>query len=143
MDGMQILFLALLFLAVYGFVYFLLSQLVSNPMRERLDAVTGGEVPEPAQRPSQWVERIVKITGPLAKLSVPEEGWEGSAVRTHFMNAGLRGGSAPVVYFTAKTALALLLPALLYRVFVYELKQHVIVTELRDKLAIDVELYKL
>jgi tight adherence protein C len=114
MDVMQILFLALLFLAVYGFVYFLLAQVMSSPLRERLEAVTGGEVAEPAQPASQWVERIVKVTGPLAKLSVPEEGWEGSALRTRFMNAGLRGGSAPVAYFAAKTALALLLPVLVY-----------------------------
>src|SRR3989441_2647614 len=114
MDIMQILFLALLFLAVFGLVYFALSQFLANPVRDRLEVVAGGPALRPERPPSQWVQRIVKITGPLAKLSVPEEGWESSAVRTHFMNAGFRSPSAPVFYFAAKTALALLFPALLY-----------------------------
>jgi tight adherence protein C len=114
MDVMQILFLALLFLAVFGLVYFALSLFGSNPVRERLEVIAGGPALRPERPPSQWVQRIVKITGPLAKLSVPEEGWESSSVRTHFMNAGFRSPSAPMVYFTAKTVLALLFPGLLY-----------------------------
>ncbi len=114
MDVMQILFLALLFLAVFGLVFFALSQFLANPVRDRLEVIAGGRALRPERPPSQWVQRIVKLTGPLAKLSVPEEGWEGSAIRTHFMNAGFRNPSAPVVYFGAKTVLALLLPALLY-----------------------------
>ena len=114
MDFMQILFLALLFLAVSGLVFVLLSQFIANPVRDRLEVIAGGAALRPERPPSQWVQRIVKLTGPLAKLSVPEEGWESSAVRTHFMNAGFRNPSAPVIYFGAKTALALLFPALLY-----------------------------
>ncbi|HEV8552415.1 MAG TPA: type II secretion system F family protein [Casimicrobiaceae bacterium] len=114
MDVMQILFLALLFVAVFGLVFFALSQFLANPVRDRLEVIGGGRELRPERPPSQWVQRIVKLTGPLARLSVPEEGWEGSAVRTHFMNAGFRNPSAPVIYFAAKTALALLFPALLY-----------------------------
>jgi tight adherence protein C len=114
MDVMQILFLALVFLAVFGLVFFALSQFLANPIRDRLEVIAGGLAPRPERPPSQWVQRIVKLTGPLAKLSVPEEGWEGSAIRTHFMNAGFRNPSAPVIYFAAKTTLALLFPVLLY-----------------------------
>ena len=114
MDVMQILFLALLFLAAFGGVFFALSQFLANPVRDRLEVIGGGRELRPERPPSQWVQRIVKITGPLAKLSVPEEGWESSSVRTHFMNAGFRNPSAPVIYFGAKTALAVLFPALLY-----------------------------
>ena len=114
MDVMQILFLALLFVAVFGLVFFALSQFLANPVRDRLEVIAGGRELRPERPPSQWVQRIVKITGPLARLSVPEEGWETSSVRTHFMNAGFRNPSAPVIYFAAKTALALLFPALLY-----------------------------
>ena len=113
MDVMQILFLVLLFLAVFGLVFFALSQFLANPVRDRLEVIAGGPALRPERPPSQWVQRIVKITGPLAKLSVPEEGWESSAVRTHFMNAGFRNPSAPVFYFGTKTVLALLFPALL------------------------------
>ncbi len=114
MDVMQILFLALLFLAVFGLVYFALSRFLANPVRDRLEVIAGGAALRPERPPSQWVQRIVKLTGPLAKLSVPEEGWESSSVRTHFMNAGFRNPSAPGIYFAAKTVLALLFPALLY-----------------------------
>ena len=114
MDVMQILFLALLFVAVFGLVFFALSQFLANPVRDRLEVIGGGRELRPERPPSQWVQRIVKLTGPLARLSVPEEGWETSSVRTHFMNAGFRNPSAPVIYFAAKTALALLFPALLY-----------------------------
>jgi tight adherence protein C len=114
MNIMEILFLSLLFLAVFGLVFFALSRFAPNPVRDRLEVIAGGAGLRPERPPSQWVQRIVKLTGPLAKLSVPEEGWEGSAIRTHFMNAGFRSPSAPAVYFSAKTALALLFPALLY-----------------------------
>jgi tight adherence protein C len=114
MDFMQILFLALLFLAVFGLVFVVLNQFMANPVRDRLEVIAGGAALRPERPPSQWVQRIVKLTGPLARLSVPEEGWETSAVRTHFMNAGFRNPSAPVIYFGAKTALALLFPSLLY-----------------------------
>ena len=49
---------------------------------------------------------------PLTKLSIPEEGWENSTLRTRFMNAGWRNRSAPTLYFASKTGLALVLPAL-------------------------------
>lgn len=114
MDVMQILFFALLFLAVFGLVFFVLIQFAPNPLRDRIEVIAGGAASGFERAPSQWVQRIVELTGPLAKLSVPEEGWEGSALRTHFMNAGFRGASAPIVYFAGKTVLALLFPALLY-----------------------------
>jgi tight adherence protein C len=43
---------------------------------------------------------------------VPDEGWEKSALRTRFMNAGWRNPAAPTLYFAAKTGLSLLLPAI-------------------------------
>jgi tight adherence protein C len=63
---------------------------------------------------AHWIERFVKLTGPLARLSIPEEGWEQSPLRIRFMNAGFRGPSAPMVFFGAKSLLALGLPALAF-----------------------------
>ena len=79
-----------------------------GPVRDRLDAVVGRTAPAPAGRTPSLDRSIVKLAGPLAKLSVPEEGWEKSPLRTRFMNAGWRNPSAPALYFAAKTALALL-----------------------------------
>jgi tight adherence protein C len=55
---------------------------------------------------------VAKAARPLTKLSVPEEGWEKSALRTRFMNAGWRNPAAPTLYFASKSGLALALPAL-------------------------------
>lgn len=57
---------------------------------------------------------MVRLSGPLAKLSLPEQGWEGSVMRRRFMNAGLRQASAPILFFSAKTMLAIGLPLLLF-----------------------------
>jgi tight adherence protein C len=59
-----------------------------------------------------WLEHIARVVRPLTKLSIPEEGWEKSALRTRFMNAGWRNPSAPALYFASKTVLSLLGPAL-------------------------------
>jgi tight adherence protein C len=59
-----------------------------------------------------WLERIARVVRPLTKLSIPEEGWEKSALRTRFMNAGWRNPSAPALYFASKTVLSLIGPAL-------------------------------
>ncbi|CAB3772977.1 type II secretion system protein [Burkholderia sp. MSh2] len=59
---------------------------------------------------SRWVEKLVAMSTPISKLSVPKEGWENSPLRIRLMNAGWRGQNAAALYFTAKTALALALP---------------------------------
>ncbi|WP_175846064.1 type II secretion system F family protein [Burkholderia arboris] len=59
---------------------------------------------------SRWVAKLVEMSTPISKLSVPKEGWENSPLRIRMMNAGWRNQSAAVLYFTAKTALALGLP---------------------------------
>ena len=51
---------------------------------------------------------------PLARLSVPDEGWEGSELRRRFMHAGLRSPTAPVFFFAIKTLLAFGLPLALW-----------------------------
>jgi tight adherence protein C len=48
----------------------------------------------------------------VAKLSLPKEDWDKSALRLRFANAGIRTPSAPALYFAAKTVLALVLPAI-------------------------------
>ncbi|VWB83911.1 type II secretion system protein [Burkholderia lata] len=59
---------------------------------------------------SRWVAKLVELSTPISKLSVPKEGWESSPLRIRLMNAGWRNQSAAALYFTAKTVLALALP---------------------------------
>ncbi len=62
----------------------------------------------------RWQESLVKLAGPLAKLSTPEGDWDRSPLRIRFMQAGLRGDDARLYYFGAKTVLPLILGAMTY-----------------------------
>ena len=107
MNLLQIAFLGLVFLAVFAGVTFAVTYFRPTAAQERLREFT----PKPQagrNAPSaHWVDYVAKLTSRFGKLSIPEEGWEDSGTRTRFMNAGIRGASAPVFYFGAKTLLAL------------------------------------
>ncbi|HEY1149158.1 MAG TPA: type II secretion system F family protein [Pseudoduganella sp.] len=113
MGMMQIAFLALIFAAVFGMAYALMSRFSADPVQERLQSVS--ETPGRGRRDSKEkstarLAKLARITAPLAKLSGEGEDWEHSALRTRFFTAGLRHPSAPVLFFAAKTALAAALP---------------------------------
>ena len=114
MSTLHLAFLGLIFVAVLGAALLAMRLFAGDPVRDRLDAVIGPVSPAPGSTENEWLARIVKLTGPLAKLSVPEEGWENSALRTRFMNAGFRSPSAPAIFFAAKTLLAAGLPLVLF-----------------------------
>jgi tight adherence protein C len=108
----QAIFLAIVFLSVLSVGLVISYYATPDVFRERLQRFAPTTTaPEPPAREG-WVAKVVKLTGPLAKLSLPDEGWEKSPLRIRFMNAGLRGSSVPVGYFSAKTVLAIGLPVL-------------------------------
>lgn len=109
----QLIFLTVVFVAVLAVGLTITYYLNPDLTRERLWQITAAEGPAAGPH-GQWIEKVIKLTGPLAKLSVPAEGWEGAPMRIRFMNAGLREASAPIAYFAAKTILALALPALCF-----------------------------
>jgi len=113
MTTMQLVFLVLIFVAVCGAAFSSMYVLTPSPARQRLrDLERGGS---PVQSTSAaWVETFAKVTQPFAKLSIPEERWTHSPFRVRFMNAGLRGPTAPAIFFGAKTLLALVLPTVAY-----------------------------
>ena len=112
MNGSQLLFLVIVFVVVVALA--LLAWLIFFPgtLRQRL---FGAMVPAASDAVADhgWVERVARVAQPFSKLSLPEEGWERSPLRTRFMNAGWRQASAPALYFAAKTMLALLFPTVL------------------------------
>ncbi len=114
MTTLQIAFLGLVFVAVFGAAILVVRVFAPNPIQDRLDAVVGRPAPVASDEPGQWLAKIIKLSGPLAKLSLPDEGWEKSALRARFMNAGFRQASAPALYFAAKTALAITLPLIAF-----------------------------
>lgn len=113
MTILQIAFLILVFGVVFGAAFLLLRLSARNVIRERIDALTE-DAPKPGAASRPLAERLARFTQPLARLSLPEENWEGSIIRKRFINAGLRHPSAPALFFSAKTLLALLLPLVLF-----------------------------
>lgn len=116
MNWMQLALLALFFLIVFGVILVLLRLFAGSPVQERLEALDGVKVDVDKRRNTRrrWVARVVSLTSPLAKLSLPEEGWESSPIRKRFINAGWRGHSAPALFYAAKTGLFLGLPLIAY-----------------------------
>jgi tight adherence protein C len=113
MTSQQLLFLLILFTVVVAIGLLAARLFAPSLMQHRLARMVAPGTEGAADPAHGWVERAAKVAKPFMKLSVPEEGWEKSPLRTRFMNAGWRSPSAPIFYFAAKTLLALLLPALL------------------------------
>ncbi|WP_418789227.1 type II secretion system F family protein [Paraburkholderia pallida] len=115
MTNMILLFgvFAFVFMFAFGALYWF----APRDMRNRIEQAGGPRV-EPrfgqdsAAQDGSWFERIVEISKPISRLSVPKEGWELSALRVRLVMAGWRGTGAIAVYFAAKTILAFLLPLL-------------------------------
>ncbi len=112
MTSSQLIFLLLVLCVVFGLTWLGLVLFAPLALRERLRRFLGSAAPSQLDVGSGWIERVATVAQPLTKLSIPEEGWEKSTLRTRFMNAGWRSPSAPTLYFASKTGLALLLPAL-------------------------------
>jgi len=111
MNAAQLTFLLIVFAIVCALAGLAMVLFAPVALRTRLRRFIGKA--EPTQLESNgWVEKVAKVTQPLTKLSIPEEGWEKSALRTRFMNAGWRNRVAPTLFFASKTVLALLGPAI-------------------------------
>ena len=110
MSQSQIGFLVLVFLATFAVAIWMLARVAGNPTSQRLKRVLEGTGADVDRTPEQWVGRVANATKSFAKLSLPDAGYETSTLRRRFLNAGIRGASAPTAYFGAKTVLALSLP---------------------------------
>ncbi|MES2758074.1 MAG: type II secretion system F family protein [Pseudomonadota bacterium] len=111
MTTSHIVFLLILFAVVVGLVMLAVTIFSPNYMRDRLASFDKPSEPS-ALESNGWVEKVVKAAQPFSRLSLPEEGWEQSPLRTRFMNAGWRTSGAATLYFAAKTLLALIVPSI-------------------------------
>ncbi|MFA7350877.1 MAG: type II secretion system F family protein [Methylotenera sp.] len=113
MNTIQIIYLVLIFITVFVVALVILAQFNTRPLQARLQRLKGdAKDQQDATDEPVWVSRIVELTGPIARLSLPKGGWEESQLRIRFMNAGYRSSSAPVLYFAAKTLLTVAIPGL-------------------------------
>lgn len=114
MSTLQIIYVAVIFLTVTGAAMVILLSFAPSRAKQRLD--TFADLPgfgEKAAR-ADWTQTVVNVAGKFAKLSLPSEGWEDSPLRLRFLHAGLRGDTPTILYFGAKTLLAVLFVIVAY-----------------------------
>lgn len=109
--------LAVVFLAVFAACMLLGHAASAGKARRRVRALATEGASENASAASEWVARVARISGPLARLSAPERQEKISALRTRFVQAGYRSEHAPTIYFALKVLLAVALPALAWAAF--------------------------
>ncbi len=110
MDTQGMLFLGVVFVVWAAVAAAAAWLLMPDRLRRRVANLQADAEPRPGQEQSVWIERVLKLTRPLAKLSLPSEGWENSPIRIKFINAGWRGKSVPYIFFGTKTLLAIAVP---------------------------------
>lgn len=115
MSTTSMLILLAIFAAVFGASVLLFQVVQPGAAKRRLKSLAAGRGATDAapSAANEWVARISKLSGPLARLSLPDNGLRMTALRTRFMHAGLRAGHIPILFFATKTLLATALPVLL------------------------------
>lgn len=99
--------LLIVFIAVTLFVYVIMRLFLPETAQIRLKQLADTEENKSDSKYRLFNEKFDKFANPFAKLSLPEEGWENSAIRLRFMHAGYRSQTLPLYFFAAKTLLAL------------------------------------
>lgn len=110
MTMLQVVYLILIFATVTGFAYLAMKSFAQRQTQTRLGQIAANQAEMADKGFGAWEQTLNKITGPFAKLSLPEEDWKDSPLRVRFMHAGYRAQSVPLFYFGIKTLLALALP---------------------------------
>ena len=105
---MMILYAVLVFFVVTLMSISTLKWILPDAAKRRVS-----ELGEPADA-AEWIPKIVRVVGPLARLSIPSGSWENSPHRVRFLNAGVRSQHAPVLFYAAKTLLPFLFAGLAY-----------------------------
>lgn len=102
----------LVFLAVVVLVMTLGQSLVALLRKRKISSVV---VDRKIQRRELEVQAEYKPTAileSLAKLSLPEQGWQDSETKLKFVRAGLRSNQAPLIYYVIKSLVTLVIPLL-------------------------------
>jgi tight adherence protein C len=113
---MQILTILLLGGAVASIVLALYNWVAdNNAIKKRISQIKrqGLTTSEISLSRTANTPKVATVINILSRLSLPEEGWQGSAVQLKFLQAGIRNKNAPQYYFAVKTVLTLVLPAVL------------------------------
>lgn len=111
MNPIQLVFLGLVFVVVVALCLGVSALLRPNVARQRLIGLVA-DTPQRPQTKDGWVRWVARLTQPISRLSMPEEGFEKSSIRLRFAHAGIRNAAAAPAFFGVKTLLTLGLPLL-------------------------------
>jgi tight adherence protein C len=114
MSTLQIVYAAIIFVSVTAAALVVLLPFAPGRAKQRLDAFADAAGFGENAAQAQWTQTVVNFAGKFAKLSLPSEGWENSPLRLRFLHAGYRGDTPVMLYFGAKTLLAVLFPVIAY-----------------------------
>ncbi len=115
MPTTTIFLLAATFVIVFGVSCIAMVLLRPGTVDRRVSQIRR-ETPGAAEPDNSgaWLRQVERLAKPLARLSVPKDGWESSPLRTRFIHAGWRQSEAIPLYFAIKTILAFGLPLVLW-----------------------------
>ena len=111
MNPIQLVFLGLVFVVVVALCLGVSALLRPNVARQRLIGLVA-DTPQRPQTKDGWLRWVARLTQPISRLSMPEEGFEKSSIRLRFAHAGIRNAAAAPAFFGVKTLLTLGLPLL-------------------------------
>ena len=74
MTTIQSIYLIVIFVVVFGVALAILLQLGARPIQKRLEGVAADNSElSPQQAAPAWVQRVVKLSGPLARVAWPQQ----------------------------------------------------------------------
>ena len=112
MTIQEILFLTLLFIAVFSILLLIIYKFSADPARKRASSFSIDN--QSNTDGSDLVSILVRVVDPISRLALPSEGWDKSPLQLKFVNAGWRTTDAPKLYFGIKSLLTISFPIIAY-----------------------------
>lgn len=112
MTIQEILFLTLLFIAVFSILLLIIYKFSADPARKRASSFSIDN--QSNTHGADFVSKLVRVVDPISRLALPSEGWDKSPLQLKFINAGWRTTDAPKLYFGIKSLLTTSFPIISY-----------------------------
>ncbi len=112
MTTQEIIFLILVFIAVFSILSLIIYKLNVDPARKRASSFSIGNQSNTGS--SEFISTLVRVIDPISRLALPSEGWDKSPLQLKFVNAGWRTTDAPKLYFGIKSILTISFPIIAY-----------------------------
>ena len=112
MSIQEILFLTLLFIAVFSILLLIIYKFSADPARKRASSFSIDN--HSNTDGADFVSKLVRVVDPISRLALPSEGWDKSPLQLKFVNAGWRTTDAPKLYFGIKSLLTISFPIIAY-----------------------------